>query len=1059
MASTSVEAVELEIVAFDASNQDDSEGETASDSGDRSDSSASTGSYHDDNNDRAGGGHDRTRGRRRPSPRPARETLCAPCCDFTRACCCCFVFAVAAFVGGYFYGVSNSGGYCLMKGDLSDLDPGPPHALDAAKAAKAVPPPCPVMPDPPPPVPAPTPAPAPPPTAETKVECSPADIAIAAAKLAASTSPSTSTAASANYGPPAWAVVDPPPEDQCKAACDDGCGDATRTGVHVARRPPLGPLPGTRDAAARKAWFDARFDELAGACVAPPPGFAGTRIFPDDPRTRNALDGAYWEREGGPLPASQCALDGSDAFGAAGGQRPSAEVAAALVALAKARAAAGTGTGTGTGTDAAEAARRWAGADGATGFAAATAAALRTVLHARRRQLLDRYGGLERVLLGGSISTFSGARAIVAGKFARALVWRRPLVHGALGSSVTAGHDNYYNASWPAVLQRVMRPVARAAGITFTVRNAAQGGGESFAPAQHCIANAVGDDVDFVNWEWQYFGPQPSDQEVFIRSAAMLPKRPAVYFVTLHCVDEGGGRMQRWTPNDGDSNYDLGDTSNDPHELTDYYLGQGQHAVGVGGGQDGHWHTTFSLDEAGDGKEGAAGDGPSTRTAPWRSSPDPHAKDSGAVAVSYASCRGLLLHSEKYKHRCKEFGTKVTHKGTGRCDCEKLAGEAGEGHDDSPKERCFDTAGGNIGALGDGWNTGQVMVNWHPGPRGHEVIASAFAAHYLDAMLEALDLVAGVARAARARGGDVGAAVLAAFPDPDTPRDTPTRPGTLPLPPPLYIGPSPKKYPHAKGEKGVKKYRDAGTNAAPFAGAGALSERTATKCAFAFHPHVEGPSVADLLDNSTSAAAGRKWRVRQCPGDENWPASRRYVDYKFALTGREDAGWATFVLPGAVTGQAWVCEPPGDDHEKPRVMMWANTEWRVNGRAYTPRAEGGHTAAPGGRSFITRSERRCAYFTTAASDRETRIAAPVAAAKAQTMTISVRVKPGTKKKTHCGCKKRPKSNPQAKRTAADCTSPSVKVEGGGQPTCDESPSEYGGGVGADMVCISHVIWV
>ena len=39
----------------------------------------------------------------------------------------------------------------------------------------------------------------------------------------------------------------------------------------------------------------------------------------------------------------------------------------------------------------------------------------------------------------------------------------------------------------------------------------------------------------------------------------MLPKRPAVYFVTLHCVDEGGGTMARWRPNDGDSSYDLGD--------------------------------------------------------------------------------------------------------------------------------------------------------------------------------------------------------------------------------------------------------------------------------------------------------------------------------------------------------------------------------------------------------------------------------------------------------------------------------------------------------------------
>ena len=104
-----------------------------------------------------------------------------------------------------------------------------------------------------------------------------------------------------------------------------------------------------------------------------------------------------------------------------------------------------------------------------------------------------------------------------------------------LGSSVSAGHDNYYNASWPTVLHRIMRPVARASGLAFTVRNGAAGG-ESFSPQQHCMANIVGEDVDFVNWEWQYFGATKEDQEVFVRNAALLPRQPAVYFVYLHCV-------------------------------------------------------------------------------------------------------------------------------------------------------------------------------------------------------------------------------------------------------------------------------------------------------------------------------------------------------------------------------------------------------------------------------------------------------------------------------------------------------------------------------------------
>ena len=90
-----------------------------------------------------------------------------------------------------------------------------------------------------------------------------------------------------------------------------------------------------------------------------------------------------------------------------------------------------------------------------------------------------------------------------------------------------------------------MRPVAAASGLaSFTVRNGAQGGGESYSPMQMCMTPAVGSDVDFINWEWQYFGAASADQELFVRNAALLPRRPAVYFVFLHCMSAHGSGIE-----------------------------------------------------------------------------------------------------------------------------------------------------------------------------------------------------------------------------------------------------------------------------------------------------------------------------------------------------------------------------------------------------------------------------------------------------------------------------------------------------------------------------------
>ena len=57
------------------------------------------------------------------------------------------------------------------------------------------------------------------------------------------------------------------------------------------------------------------------------------------------------------------------------------------------------------------------------------------------------------------------------------------------GHPSTAGHGNFYDESYTAVLERTVRPVFRAIGIHFEGRNYAMGGTES-APASTCRSTA-----------------------------------------------------------------------------------------------------------------------------------------------------------------------------------------------------------------------------------------------------------------------------------------------------------------------------------------------------------------------------------------------------------------------------------------------------------------------------------------------------------------------------------------------------------------------------------------
>jgi hypothetical protein len=119
----------------------------------------------------------------------------------------------------------------------------------------------------------------------------------------------------------------------------------------------------------------------------------------------------------------------------------------------------------------------------------------------------------------------------LADKFARAIIWHDPFVVGAIGSSVTAGHDNCAYDSYERQLQRTMAPIANALGFGFEVRNAGQGGGcgDTYKNQIWCIGNLVGDDVDTTHYSWTYFenaGDKEEFHEMFIRWSLMMEKSP-----------------------------------------------------------------------------------------------------------------------------------------------------------------------------------------------------------------------------------------------------------------------------------------------------------------------------------------------------------------------------------------------------------------------------------------------------------------------------------------------------------------------------------------------------
>ena len=65
------------------------------------------------------------------------------------------------------------------------------------------------------------------------------------------------------------------------------------------------------------------------------------------------------------------------------------------------------------------------------------------------------------------------------------------------GSSVTAGHDNYYHEAYPFVFEREMSGALKAVNVDLVVRNIAMGSNQCI-PSNLCYTSMGGDDFDFI---------------------------------------------------------------------------------------------------------------------------------------------------------------------------------------------------------------------------------------------------------------------------------------------------------------------------------------------------------------------------------------------------------------------------------------------------------------------------------------------------------------------------------------------------------------------------------
>eukprot|EP00529_Nitzschia_sp_RCC80_P012092 CAMPEP_0113469292 /NCGR_PEP_ID=MMETSP0014_2-20120614/15819_1 /TAXON_ID=2857 /ORGANISM="Nitzschia sp." /LENGTH=580 /DNA_ID=CAMNT_0000361755 /DNA_START=1 /DNA_END=1739 /DNA_ORIENTATION=- /assembly_acc=CAM_ASM_000159 len=106
----------------------------------------------------------------------------------------------------------------------------------------------------------------------------------------------------------------------------------------------------------------------------------------------------------------------------------------------------------------------------------------------------------------------------------------RPFVMAFSGYSITVGRGNFFNQSFPFIVQRILEePMQQVFGIPkLIVRNSAIGGIPSF-PYGFCLEHFLGTDPDVISWDYSMNegGKDSSVLEAWVRQATkQLPHRP-----------------------------------------------------------------------------------------------------------------------------------------------------------------------------------------------------------------------------------------------------------------------------------------------------------------------------------------------------------------------------------------------------------------------------------------------------------------------------------------------------------------------------------------------------
>jgi hypothetical protein len=159
-----------------------------------------------------------------------------------------------------------------------------------------------------------------------------------------------------------------------------------------------------------------------------------------------------------------------------------------------------------------------------------------------RQAFQTRYGGssMSNELLQQGLHRF-GSIDHTAQRLLVASQEGRPFVMAFSGYSITVGRGNFFNQSFPFVVQDVLQHVMQQVlGVSLEVRNAAIGGIPSF-PYAFCLEHFLGRDPDVISWDYSMNeqGKDASVLESWIRQATQqLPRRPMVIM-----VDTNSNRM------------------------------------------------------------------------------------------------------------------------------------------------------------------------------------------------------------------------------------------------------------------------------------------------------------------------------------------------------------------------------------------------------------------------------------------------------------------------------------------------------------------------------------